>query len=101
MSSSPKNPAKLDRARSLLEFLNQESGHNYRPTPVNLEFLLKRIDEGYSDIEIRGVIIRKCRLWKNDDKMGQYLRPATLFNATKFNQYVGEVPTIAQPGGES
>jgi hypothetical protein len=27
----------------------------------------------------------------NDPQNNKYLRPATLFNATKFNQYVGEL----------
>ena len=41
---------------------------------------------------MRAVVVRKCRDWAADEKMEPYLRPATLFNATKFAQYVGEVP---------
>jgi len=33
----------------------------------------------------------KCREWGADEKMEEYLRPATLFNATKFAQYRGKL----------
>ena len=37
------------------------------------------------------VIAKKVREWGADPKMSTYLRPATLFNATKFAQYQGEL----------
>ena len=41
--------------------------------------------------ECRAVVALKCREWGQDDKMEKYLRPATLFNREKFNQYAGEL----------
>jgi hypothetical protein len=37
------------------------------------------------------VIAKKCREWLHDEHMNEYLRPATLFNRTKFAQYQGEL----------
>jgi len=89
--SSSQKAANLD-AIELLEFLNSKTERNFRPTSANLDLLKARIKEGYSVRDIRIVIVRKCRDWKGDDKMEKYLRPMTLFNRTKFAQYVGEVP---------
>jgi len=36
------------------------------------------------------VIYKKCLDWKNDSKMNQYLRPATLFAASKFEGYLNQ-----------
>jgi uncharacterized phage protein (TIGR02220 family) len=41
------------------------------------------------------VIGRKTAKWKGDAKMEEFLRPATLFNRTKFAQYLGELPATA------
>ena len=77
--------------RSLIEYLNSLAGRNYKPVPSNIKFLKARLAEGHTPQEIADVIARKCAEWLDDPKMAQYLRPATLFNAEKFNQYVGEL----------
>jgi hypothetical protein len=33
------------------------------------------------------MIRRQVKLWKDDPKMREFLRPTTLFNSTKFNEY--------------
>ncbi len=95
LSSSAKAP-NIDVA-AILKFLNDKTGRQYRPTPVNLDFIRARIKEGYSERELRAVIARKCREWKGDDQMDQYLRPKTLFNRANFSQYVAEVPQEKEP----
>lgn len=77
-------------ARELLEFLNAKTGRNYRPVFANLEPIVARLKEGFTVQDVKTVIARKCRDWMHDDKMALYLRPATLFNRTKFAQYNGE-----------
>ena len=37
------------------------------------------------------MIDAKVAEWKDDKKMAQYLRPKSLFNATNFAQYSGQV----------
>ncbi len=80
-----------DAAIRVLEFLNLRAGRHYRPSKTNLTLIAERLKEGASEDECRIVIARKIREWKGGE-MDMYLRPATLFNATKFAQYVGEVP---------
>lgn len=80
-----------DHACRVLEFLNEKTGRAYRPTPVNLEFIMGRMKEGYTAGQCRQVIARKFRDWNEDPRMAPYLRPATLFNRQKFAQYVGEL----------
>ena len=86
MSGKPDNAAK-----AILSFLNLKTGKGFKPVPSNLGLINARLKEGHSEHEILGVIERKCGEWVNNEKMEQYLRPATLFGAVKFNQYVGEL----------
>jgi len=74
----------------ILNFLNEKTGRNYQPVKSNLSMITARLKE-YSKTQLRQVIAKKCREWGTDEKMEQYLRPATLFNATKCAQYVGEL----------
>lgn len=86
---SPETPL-LAQARALLAFLNDKTGRNFRQTEVNLRLIVARLKEGYSEQDCRSVVARKVREWIHDDMMAKYLRPATLFNREKFNQYAGE-----------
>lgn len=86
-----KPKSKTEEAIEIIRFLNEKAGRNYRPTPVNLKFILARFKEGYTTQDIKSVIAMKVREWQHDDVMSKYLRPATLFNCEKFNQYAGEL----------
>lgn len=85
-------------ALKVLEFLNVKTGRHYRPVKANLEMIIARIKEGATEVELRQVVAKKTREWAGDEKMNQYLRPATLFNRTKFAQYQGE---LLQQGDEN
>jgi len=80
-------------AKELLEFLNKKTGKGFRPVLANLEPISARLKEGFSPQDIKTVIARKCMEWGKDDVMSKYLRPATLFNRSKFAQYNGECVT--------
>lgn len=82
-------------ARRILAFLNEKAGRRYQETKANLDFIKARLKDGATVVELRQVVVKKCREWKGDPKMELYLRPATLFNATKFSQYQGEL--VAAP----
>jgi len=88
--SSSKNQERME-AISVLEFLNEKTGRAYRPVDINLKLIVARFKSGATVMDCRQVIAKKTREWKNDPKMSEYLRPATLFNATKFEQYMGEL----------
>lgn len=80
------------QAASVLAYLNETTGRDYRPVEANIGLIAARLKEGASVEDCKAVISRKCAEWSGGD-MAQYLRPATLFNATKFAQYQGEVGT--------
>jgi uncharacterized phage protein (TIGR02220 family) len=81
-------------ALQVLSFLNEKTGRTYEPVPANLELIIARLKDGSSVDDCRAVIAKKCRDWATDDKMRFYLRPATLFNRTKFAQYKGELEAV-------
>jgi uncharacterized phage protein (TIGR02220 family) len=78
-------------ALEVLDFLNSKTGRNYEAVPANLELISARLRDGASVDDLRAVVAKKTREWAGDEKMAQYLRPATLFNRTKFAQYKGEL----------
>lgn len=86
-------PSKLDMTAEseILNFLNKRSGKSFQPVESNLKLIRARLKEGHTEHVILSVVERKIKQWENDQKMAQYIRPATLFNAEKFNQYVGEI----------
>lgn len=78
-------------AEQVLKFLNGKSGRNYRPVDTNLKMIVARLKSGATVQDCKSVIARKQLEWGSSEKMEKYLRPATLFNATKFEQYLGEL----------
>ncbi len=91
------------QATDVLDFLNSKTGRAYRPVEENLKLIIARLKSGVTVMDCRQVIAKKTREWKSDPKMAEYLRPATLFNATKFEQYMGEIvlPEEEQNNGTS
>lgn len=75
---------------SIIDYLNEKTGKEFKPVESNLKFIKARVGEGHSLDDLKAVIDRKVLEWSGS-KMEQYLRPSTLFNAEKFNQYVGEL----------
>jgi uncharacterized phage protein (TIGR02220 family) len=81
-----------------LDYLNEKTGKRYRAVNANVALIAARLRESTIN-ECRMVIDAKVAAWQHDDKMCQYLRPATLFNATKFANYVGELGTSSNGNG--
>ncbi len=77
----------------ILTYLNRKTGRNYESVPANIRFIRARIKEGATYHQLRKVIDVKTAEWLSDTEKNKYLRPATLFNQTKYAQYVGEIPT--------
>jgi uncharacterized phage protein (TIGR02220 family) len=82
-------------ALQVLNFLNEKTGRSYEPVPANVEMIVARMKEGATVEDCKAVVAKKCREWASDEKMSIYLRPATLFNRTKFAQYRGELGAVA------
>lgn len=81
-------------AIAVLQFLNEKAGRNYQATEPNLSLIVGRLKEGATVQQCRQVIAKKTREWSIKPDMAEYLRPATLFNRTKFAQYVGELVPV-------
>lgn len=54
--------------------------------------ILSRLKEGYSLSDLFMVVDMKEKEWISDIKMQKYLRIETLFNKTKFNKYISDLP---------
>ncbi len=95
--------SKPDVAEKVIQYLNEKTGRKFRAAPSQTKLIIARLNEGATLKDCIAVIDRKCAEWLDDPKMAQFLRPATLFNAEKFNAYVGQLdsPLPAKPSSQS
>lgn len=80
-----------DNVTAVLEYLNSQiAGESKRgfsiKSEANRKFINGRLNEGYTVEDLKGVIDLKVKEWKGTD-YEMYLRPETLFNPTKFQNY--------------
>jgi uncharacterized phage protein (TIGR02220 family) len=88
------------QAVEVLQFLNEKTGRQYQPVEANIGMIAARLKGGATVTQCRQVIAKKCREWTGSERE-VYLRPATLFNATKFAQYQGELVVRPEDHGTS
>jgi len=88
---------RIDAARNVLAWLNEKAGTHFRPAPVNLNFIRARLADGLTEWQLRAIVTTKAEQWLRDPHMRPYLRPATLFNRTKCEQYVAELTQSRPP----
>lgn len=80
--------------QKIISRLNELAGTNYKPTSKKTRELIDaRIKEGFTEEDLITVIEKMCYLWnrepkKNEVDMRPYLRPITLFQASKFEGYL-------------
>lgn len=75
--------------RQVLEYLNEKANATYTSNKANTEIIVARLNEGYSISDFKIVIDNKCQQWLNTEQE-KYLRPITLFQASKFENYLNE-----------
>lgn len=78
-------------AKEVIEHLNAATGSSYRPVESNLKLVRDRLKSGATVEQCKAVIDAKVGQWGNDPKMAEYLRPTTLFRASNFEQYLGQL----------
>ena len=78
-----------------LNFLNAKTGHAYKPVDSNLRLITSLLKQGFTPDDIRAVIVTKCRQWAGDPRMADYLRPITLFRASNFANYEGQLAQVS------
>lgn len=73
--------------------LNEVTGKRFNPHKDSTSKpIAARLREGYSVRECIAVIDCKVAQWSKDPRMRPYLRPETLFRASKFEGYLQESP---------
>lgn len=73
---------------SIVAYLNEKAGTKFRASSDRTQSLIRaRLAEGYTLEDFQSVIDKKCAGWMNTDYQ-QYLRPITLFDKTKFENYL-------------
>jgi len=77
-----------DNAKLVLSHLNQATGSRYQVSKTSLEGIRARLGEGFKTEELILVVDYSTAKWGEDLAMSDYLRPATLFQPTKFPGYL-------------
>ena len=79
----------------LIQYLNETTGSDYKADKANADRVRSLLGQGYTPVQLRSVIDKKCAEWMTDPKMRPYLRPSTLWGA-KFSEYVSAPISIGQ-----
>lgn len=93
VDSEPKQKSQKIPYEKIVDYLNRKTNSHYRPTSkATIRLIKARYNEGFTDIDFKTVIDKKCAEWLQDGNMVQYLRPETLFG-TKFEAYLNQPDT--------
>lgn len=88
-TSSNKNNSSIPY-KEIINYLNQKTGGKFRYTTKSYQTLIKaRWNEGYKLKDFKQVIDNKAFSWQNTE-FWKYMRPSTLFKASKFDDYLNE-----------
>ena len=74
-------------AKSVIDYLNEKTGLNFKYTSSDLKFILARFKENFSVDDLKLIVDHKVNEWLGNLAMSEYLRPSTLFG-TKANGYL-------------
>lgn len=79
-------------AEKILNYLNQKTGKSFKPLKQTVDLISARIiKEGRTFEDFKKVIDKKTYDWLRDYKMIDFLRPSTLFERVKFENYLNEL----------
>lgn len=91
-NNNDKNEENEKESKYVIEYLNQQTNYNYKFVDKNIKLVSNRLKE-YSKEELLAMIDYKCSEWLQDERFKKYLRPATLFNASKCADYIAQLQT--------
>lgn len=83
---------KIDKAvyTEIIAYLNEKTGKNYKASGEQVKKLIRaRFADGYTLEDFKTVIDIKCADWLGGE-YEKYLRPSTLFQASKFDGYLNQ-----------
>lgn len=95
--NKPPSGALLARAEAraialrALAYLNKMAGTQFRFVDGTLQWPINRLLEGATEQDLIAVIDAKVAQTAKNEFDRKFLRPETLFNATKFNSYLGQI----------
>lgn len=75
--------------KDVIDYLNDYGKKKFTLCDPNKRIISARINEGFSVDDLKCVIRKKIDEWDNTE-MAKYIRPETLFNATKFQGYLNQ-----------
>ena len=83
-------PVKIDYSisDSVIEKLNTEADRKFRKGGASRKSIQARLNDRFSKDDLFLVIEFKTAQWLDDPKMSEFLRPETLFQASKFEGYL-------------
>lgn len=88
-NTSSNTTSNKDIVGKVISYLNVKTAQGYRATSKATERLINaRIREGYALEDFYAVIDDRNAAWGNDPERRIYLRPETLFKASKFENYL-------------
>jgi uncharacterized phage protein (TIGR02220 family) len=87
------NPETLHTIQLVINHLNVTANATFTVNKANCACIAARIKEGYSISEFKRVIDKKASEWLKTS-MQQFLRPITLFQSQKFENYLNEPEKI-------
>ena len=83
--------------REIVDDLNAVTGRNFTTTaPATQRLIRARCAEGFTLDDFKAVHRVKARQWKGDPKWSRFLRPSTLYAASKFEGYLQEAKDGSQ-----
>ena len=91
-NNNDNNEKNEEESKYVIEYLNQQTNYNYKFVDKNIKLVSNRLKE-YSKDELLAMIDYKCSEWLQDERFKKYLRPATLFNASKCADYIAQLQT--------
>ena len=90
-----KDPSVNYSTDEVIRYLNEIAGTSYRYSESSRKDIRARLNDGFTVDQCKTVIDKKCAEWLNDE-MAKYLRPQTLFQASKFEGYLNQLVTQTQ-----
>lgn len=78
-----------DLAQRVMDYFNQVNGTHFTQT-LKVRTIITHIPQVTFE-QFQSIILHKHETWGSDEKMRQYIRPATLFGSTqKFKTYLDD-----------
>ena len=91
------NNTKLNIFKEVISYLNEKANTKFKDgNKANQRIISGRIDEGHTLEDFKTVIDNMVAKWKGTE-WEQYLRPQTLFQASKFENYLNFTKTETKP----